>query len=137
MGDMFEYISWRGDLSFSDVPFGPVDALVFSTLVYLRFEGIVPQDMKNPVPLHVAADAFSSLTDGDTRVRSRSDLALLQAAAGSERFQNTRLCCYRSRLLEQEQTQFAAMPVFCRTVRYFLRSGERTIAWWDGRKILT
>ncbi len=133
MGDMFEYISWRGDLSFSDVPFGPVDALVFSTLVYLRFEGIVPQDMKDPVPLHVAADAFSRLTDGDTRVRSRNDLALLQAAAGSGRFQNTRLCCYRSKLLEQEQTQFAAMACILPDSTVFLafRGTDNTLVGWQ------
>lgn len=133
MGDMFDYISWRGDISFEDVPFGPVDALVFSTLVYLRFEGIVPGDMRYPVPLHVAADAFSALADADDRVRSRNDLALLRAAAGAERFRKVRLCCYRSRLLEQEQTQFAAMACILSDGTAFLvfRGTDNTLVGWQ------
>ncbi len=133
MGDMFDYISWRGDLSFEDVPFGPVDALVFSALVYLRFEGIVPEDMRYPVPLHVAADAFSALMDADDRVRSRNDLTLLRAAASALRFRNVRLCCYRSRLLEQEQTQFAAMACILSDGTAFLvfRGTDNTLVGWQ------
>lgn len=133
MGDMFDYIRWRGDLHVSDVPFGPVDALIFSTLVYLRFEGIVPQDMQYPVPLHVAADAFAALADAEERVRSRNDLALLRAAAGAERFRNTRLCCYRSKLLEQEQSQFAAMACILPDSTVFLafRGTDNTLIGWQ------
>lgn len=132
MGDMLEYIRWRGDLSFSDVPFGPVDALIFSSLVYLRFEGIVPQDMQHPVPLHVAADAFSALSDAESRVRNRNDLALLTAAAGSARFRDIRLCFYRSKLLEQEQSQFAAMACMLSDGTAFLvfRGTDNTLIGW-------
>ena len=81
MGDMFDYIRWRGDLSFSEVPFGPVDALIFSSLVYLDFRGVVRETMDYPVPLAVAATAFSALTDARDRARLKRDLELLQAAA--------------------------------------------------------
>ena len=133
MGDMFDYISWRGDLSFSDVPFGPADALLFSTLVYLRFEGIIPPDTQYPVPLHVAADAFSALADADERVRSRHDLALLRAAADADRFRDVRLCCYCSRLLEQEKTQFAAMACILTDGTAFLafRGTDNTLIGWQ------
>lgn len=128
-----DYISWRGDLSFEDVPFGPVDALVCSSLVYLRLEGIVPSGMQHPVPLHVAADAFSAMTDAETRVRSRNDMALLQAAAGSVRYRDVRLCCYRSRLLEEEQTQFAAMAYLLTDGTVFLafRGTDNTLVGWQ------
>ena len=129
---MFDYMNWRGDLSFSDVPFGPVDALIFSSLVYLRFEGIVPQDAQYPVPLHVVADAFSALADADERVRNRNDLALLQAAADADRFRNVRLCCYRSKLLEQKQTQFAAVACLLTDTTAFLafRGTDNTLIGW-------
>ena len=133
VGDMFDYISWRGDLSFSDVPFGPADALLFSTLVYLRFEGIIPPDTQYPVPLHVASDAFSALADADERVRSRHDLALLQAAADADRFRDVRLCCYCSRLLEQEKSQFAAMACILTDGTAFLafRGTDNTLIGWQ------
>lgn len=132
MGTMFDYLQWRGDLPFSAVPFGPVDALIFSTLVYLRFEGIVPQDMGRPVPLHVAADAFAALADADSRVRSRNDLALLRAAADAPRFRNTRLGCYRTKLIASEQTQFAAMACLLEDGTVFLafRGTDNTLIGW-------
>jgi len=132
LGDMFDYLNWRGDLTFTDVPFCPVDALILSSLVYLRFEGILPEDMAHPVPLHVAADAFLSLADANSRVRSRNDLPLLQAAAKSSRFQNTRLGFYRSKLLEQEQSQFAAMACMLSDGTAFLafRGTDNTLIGW-------
>ncbi len=132
MGDMLEYIRWRGDLSFSAVPFGPVDALIFSSLVYLDFQGIVQENMDHPVPLHVAASAFATLTDARIRARVKRDLQLLQAAAQAPRFRDTRLGCYRTRLLESEQTQFAAMAwqLDDGTVFLSFRGTDNTLIGW-------
>ena len=32
MADMLEYLAWRGDIEFTQMPVNPVDALIFSTL---------------------------------------------------------------------------------------------------------
>lgn len=109
MGNLFDYLSWRGDLSFATVPVTPVDALIFASLAYLNFAGIVPENFENPIPLPVAADAFLSLNDAQERVRVKSDLQMLRAAADSPRFQNIRLAFYRSRFIVEEETQFAAL----------------------------
>lgn len=109
VGDMFDYLSWRGDLSFSDVPLCSVDALIFTTLVYIQFEGIVPENMANPVPLELAAEVFLNLPNPESRVRVKSDLSLLKAAAEAPRFRDVRLGFYRSKLIPEEETQFAAM----------------------------
>ena len=132
MGDMFDYIQWRGDLAFSAVPFGPVDALVFSSLVYLDLQGVVPEDMHNPVPLHVAADVFSRLVDREARCRVKKDLELLAAAAEAPRFRDTRLGFYRTRLLESEETQFAAMACILEDGTAFLcfRGTDNTLVGW-------
>ncbi len=42
MGNVVNYIKWRGDLSFSDSPFNEVDNLALALLVYNDFFGIVP-----------------------------------------------------------------------------------------------
>ena len=36
---MFDYLEWRGELSFSQSEFNEIDALVFSILAYLDFTG--------------------------------------------------------------------------------------------------
>lgn len=132
MGDMFDYLSWRGDLSFAAVPFGSADALVLSSLVYLDFQGIVPADMEAPLSLRRVAEAFDSLPDGENRARVRKDLELLRAAAGCARYANTRLGFYRTRLLESEETQFAAMAWLLEDGTVFLsfRGTDNTLVGW-------
>jgi len=132
MGSMFDYLSWRGDLSISTVPITPVDSLIYSTLVYLDFGGIVPKDMCHPIPLHVAADAFLRLTDAEQRVRVKSDLDLLRAAAEAPRLRNTRLAFYRSKLIPEEETQFAAMAFLLEDGTVFLafRGTDYSLVGW-------
>jgi len=132
MGTMFEYLAWRGDISMTTVPVTPVDALIFSSLSYLNFEGIVPNGMKNPIPLHVAADAFLNLTDAQERIRVKSDLALLQAAADAPRFKNIRLAFYRSKLIVEEETQFAALVFLLDDGSVFLafRGTDYSLVGW-------
>ena len=42
MATMFDYIQWRGDLTFDKAPFNEVDNLLLSQLVYVDLAGIVP-----------------------------------------------------------------------------------------------
>ena len=132
MGNLFDYLSWRGDLSFNTVPVTPVDALIFASLSYLNFEGIVPGDMKNPIPLHVAADAFLSLANAQDRIRVKNDLQLLQAAANAPRLRNTRLAFYRSKLIVEEETQFAAVTFLLEDGTAFLafRGTDYSLVGW-------
>ncbi len=132
MGNLFEYLSWRGDLSFSTVPVTPVDALIFSSLSYLNFQGIVPENLQNPIPLHVAADAFLSLDSAQDRIRVKNDLQLLRAAADAPRFQNVRLAYYRSKLIVEEETQFAAMAFLLDDGTAFLafRGTDYSLVGW-------
>ena len=44
MANVNDYLNWRGDISFSELPPCEVDALVFSLLSYINFDGIVPKD---------------------------------------------------------------------------------------------
>ena len=121
MGSMFDYLDWRGDLSFNAVPVTPADALIFSTLSYMNFDSLVQGNLDNPVPLHVVADTFLSLADAQDRVRVKSDLQLLRAVADAPRFANLRLAFYRSKLIVEEETQFAAMAfLFSPNNRYLL-----------------
>ena len=39
VGNLLDYLAWRGDLSLDRVPFGPVDGLVLSVLSYVHFDG--------------------------------------------------------------------------------------------------
>ena len=56
MGNILDYLAWRGDLPLSRVPFGTVDALVLAVLSYVRFDGLVPAGER--VPLGRAAEGY-------------------------------------------------------------------------------
>ena len=109
MADLFEYLLWRGDLPFAQVPPNPVDTLICSELAYIDYSGLVPGDFRNPVPLHVVAEAFLALPDQESRVRVKKDIDLLASAAQTARFRNTKLVFYRSELLPEQESQFAAV----------------------------
>lgn len=132
MGDMFDYLKWRGDISFSAVPPTPVDALIFSSLVYVGFDGIVPATLSHPIPLHVAADAFLALPNAQDRVRVKSDLDLLRVAAEAPRLRNTGLAFFRNTFIAEEETQFAAMAFLLDDGTAFLafRGTDNSLVGW-------
>ena len=109
MADLYDYLQWRGDLTFSQSPVNPVDTLIFSALSYISFGGSVESMPEVPISLKDAADEFFRLPDQADRCRVKNDLNLLMAAAESRRFQNVMLLQYRSILIPEEETQFAAI----------------------------
>ena len=132
MADLFDYLLWRGDLTMEAVPPNAVDTLILSELSYIHFEGLVPGDFLHPVPLKVAAEAFAALPDREDRDRVKQDGVLLAACAQAPRFAELKLCFYRSELLPQLQSQFAAvtwlLPGGGAVVTY--RGTDLTITGW-------
>ena len=109
MAQLLDYLQWRGDLTFSQAPVNPVDTLIFSALSYISFGGSVEAMPEVPISLKDAADEFYRLPDTEARCRVKADLKLLKAVAESRRFQNVMLLQYRNFLVEEEETQFAAI----------------------------
>ena len=132
MGNLLDYLSWRGDLSLGQVPFGPVDALALSALAYIPFDGLVGA-AERPVPLGQAALDWLALPPPRRGQRRRdSELDLLRALAGSPRFSGMGLCCCADRFLPQEETQFAALAVLLGDGSAFLsfRGTDGTLVGW-------
>ena len=109
MADLFDYLHWRGDLSFSQCPVNSVDALIFSALSYIDFGGSVEALPEIPISLREASEEFFKLPDVPSRCRTKTDPSLLMAAAETSRFGNAMILQFRSRLIPEEETQFAAM----------------------------
>ena len=114
------------------VPPNPVDTLILSALSYLDYDGLVPGDFLHPVPLHVVEEAFAAMPDRDERVRVKRDADLLAACAATERFGHLKLAFYRSELLPQMQSQFAALTWLLPdgTAMITYRGTDMTITGW-------
>ncbi|MCI9155434.1 MAG: DUF2974 domain-containing protein [Lawsonibacter sp.] len=133
MGDIFDYISWRGDLNWAQSPFCPVDALALSALAYIHLDGLVPAGLEDPVPLRRAAEQYLSLPAGRrARCRCERDLLLLQALADSPRFARAELCGHADRFVPSEETQFAALTVLPGDGSAYLafRGTDGTLVGW-------
>lgn len=109
MTNILDYIKWRGDLTFRQDPFNAVDALILSSLVYIRFEDITRPDSRKDIDLYTAAEAFLKLDKPEEHARMPQDVQLLRLAADSARFSSIRIVGYGSTFAPDEDTQFAAI----------------------------
>ena len=132
MADMFDYLKWRGDLTFRQDPLNEVDALIFSGLSYVRYgegETLLRQNARTFAEL---AEAVLAMPDCEDRVLLKNDLELLRAASATERFGKTELCFYRDLLIPEQETQFAAMTFRMDDGSAFLafRGTDHTLVGW-------
>lgn len=110
MADVFDYIEWRGDLSFAQAPFNEVDALILCRLAYCPMEGVVPNTFKKSIKLGVAAKAM--LADaGERRFLLEQDVRLLCALQTSPRFASMTLCGFVNHIDIAQEKQFCAVCV--------------------------
>lgn len=116
MSNMTDYLAWRGDLDFSASPFNEVDSLILTQLVYLDFEGIIPDISSTAsVSLKKTGEHFFHINQPDVLsaspqlIRDCSDV--LKAAMYTRRFGNCRLSKYISEINSKEEYQFSAMKI--------------------------
>ena len=132
MADLFDYLLWRGDLSFAQVPPNAVDALIFSAISYIRFGADVESSPDTPILLSKAFEDLTSLPDFEDRIRVKKDLELLEAVSQSPRFGNCKIYQYRDILIREEETQFAAITFLLDDGSTFLafRGTDYTLTGW-------
>ncbi|MBR5125566.1 MAG: DUF2974 domain-containing protein [Oscillospiraceae bacterium] len=132
MATVFDYVKWRGDLTFTQDPPNEVDALIFSCLAYVQFGGMVEAVPSAPVLLRDAAEEFFSSEGYETRARVKNDLELLQLAAGTTRFGYTAVMQYRDLLIPEQETQFGAMTFRLDDGSLFVafRGTDNTLVGW-------
>lgn len=132
MGNIFDYLTWRGDLTFTQDPPNAVDALIFSTLTYVGYGETAERLPETAASLRECAEEFFTLENPEGRVRSRKDMELLRCAAATVRFGHCGLCLYRSLLLPEQETQFAAMTFLLDDGSMFLayRGTDNSLVGW-------
>lgn len=133
VGNLLDYLAWRGDLSLDRTPFCPVDGLILSTLSYIHFDGLAPRGAEGAVPLGQAAESYLVLPSSlRGRRRCEEDLELLRALAAAPRFARLGLCACADRFVPREETQFAALTVLLGDGSAFLafRGTDGTLVGW-------
>ena len=132
MANIFDYLKWRGDLTFTQDPPNGVDALVFSTLAYISHGGRAAEKPLTPILLRDAAEDYFALEDHEERARMKMDVELLHAAAQTTRFGFTRLFMYRDQFVPEQETQFSAVTFLLDDGSAFLafRGTDNSLVGW-------
>lgn len=106
MSNLFDYLEWRGDLTFEQDPFHDLDALVLSQISYFTFEKIMEEDEHLTL-----AQAWEEMKDGDVSSRfvEKSDKQFFEKLVESRRYKDLEICHMSHKQAEEEIIQFAAM----------------------------
>ena len=129
MANIFDYFEWRGDLSLDTAPINEVDALIFSRLSYLPFDGIISKKID-------VATATKSLLHSDSNLRMltcKEDKPFAEYLSKSQRFKDLILSDYENIIDEEKQMQFSVITIELDKDCHFISfSGtDNTVVGWQ------
>ena len=136
MADLFDYLDWRGDITFSEVPFGKIDALMLSHLSYSIFDGLISDSFSESKTLELLVCDFKNASDYEGRINigfliNKRTAELSFKCAESKRFKNVRISGYKNIYSEENIEQFAAMTFTIDKVNVIaFRGTDDTIVGW-------
>ena len=130
MANIFDYIDWRGDLSFNQAPFNEIDNLILSRVSYFPFDNIIEED--EIITMREAYKRFEKLNFEEVRILLKDDIDLFPALAQSERFGELFLKYYVNKRDIKEEKQFSAITIILPdgTVYVSYRGTDNTLVGW-------
>ncbi|MBQ4237293.1 MAG: DUF2974 domain-containing protein [Treponema sp.] len=129
MTNLFDYLEWRGDVSFSESPFNEIDGLLLSQISYIDFSGAVTHGFKDRGQ---RMDEVSEIIQGlpDFAERSRFSeginprtMELFIQAASTRRFSDVRMKAFSDILDESREEQFSAMTYCMKKINAVIYRG--------------
>ena len=138
MSTIFDYLTWRGDLDFSQSPLNPVDNIILCQIAYLPFDGIVPgPDERAEISVKDAIHIlYQKLQDKDEYAKLpfllKEDAALISALRYANRFGNCRLRGYVNHIDTGREIQFSALCINTGDGSHFIayRGTDMTFVGW-------
>ena len=133
---MYDYLKWRGDLTFDQDPFNEVDNLILAQLAYVDYEEIVPETRENAVPISEVSRRYWEIHTEEEIMKRESFVKLspflLKPVAGSRRFEKMRLCGYVNYVSKRAEAQMSATQFELEdgTVYVAFRGTDETIVGW-------
>lgn len=138
--NVFDYIDWRGDLSFESAPVCEVDGLIFSILSYVDYGGFVPSEIhgvRKPLALLTVTKRFLKSHSGSDvpamgLILSKEIVKLLAKASKTKRFGLLSPICYVNRICDEEEKQFSAIAFSFENGDVFIayRGTDDTLVGW-------
>ena len=129
MSNIIDYLTWRGDIPLSCMPFNAADNLVLSLLAYILFENVMSKDDK----LTVRQAAIKlSWRSNDFGVMKSDNMRLLRELSSGTRFGDAMICHCVNEIDTSEEKQFAAITICLDDGTCFIayRGTDNTLIGW-------
>ena len=134
---MFDYLTWRGDLSFKTSPFNPVDNIILSQLAYMTLDDIVPHTGdKDGISMDLAIRIYNEKLHSPEGLKQTSffkdDPKLINAIAASRRFGDCQLFGYVNHVDTNREIQFSALTIYINDESCFIsyRGTDISLIGW-------
>jgi len=140
--NMFDYLKWRGDLTFKQDEFNEIDNLILSYVCYVDFNGIV-DDSGSTITFEKACEKFYQLHTMDEVLANKSLIAksplVFLEASKTNRFKDLLLHNYVDILEEEKARQFSAIQFDLDKHTTFLaiRGTDDTMIGWQEDLLLS
>lgn len=145
MADFFDYLSWRGDLTFSQDPFNEVDNIILAELSYGDFSniGALENSFLSISELYAAYLETTSREDADDKkslakgLKDRPYLtniaSLLEKLSKTKRFENLKIGYYRKVIKKDPVVQFTAIIYLVDGMAYVAFGGtdDSFVGWQE------
>lgn len=136
MGNIMDYISWRGDLSFEQAQFNEVDNLILACFSYVKLDGISAVTKQKGIGLKKLTKEFMKLHTMKELEADKSFIRLapfmMMEMAKSVRFGKCVVRNYVNDIVTEAEQQFAAMEIVLEdgTSYVSFRGTDDTIIGW-------
>lgn len=136
MGNIMDYISWRGDLTFAQSPFNEVDNLILACLSYVNLDRIPAVTRQKGIELKKLVKEFKKL---HTIKELEADKSFIRLApfmmfemAESVRFGNCVIRNYVNEIVTEAEQQFSAVEIMLDDGTSYIsfRGTDDTIIGW-------
>ena len=136
MGNIMDYISWRGDLTFAQSPFNEVDNLILACLSYVNLDRIPAVTRQKGIELKKLVKEFKKL---HTIKELEADKSFIRLApfmmfemAESVRFGNCVIRNYVNEIVTEAEQQFSAVEIVLDDGTSYIsfRGTDDTIIGW-------
>lgn len=138
MGNILDYLNWRGDILFSQDPFNPIDNLILSELCYMDFTDILSSfPNARSLSLKNAVNRLFKRTKKEDIVMGvivpQTIVELTDQLRFSQRFSKVRLSNYINITNVAERIQFSAMcmEIDENTIYVAFRGTDDTLIGWQ------
>lgn len=133
MGNIKDYIDWRGDITLQQSHFNEVDNLIFSELVYFNFKNILSH---KKITIEKVVNNYLQKTKEEEILKefylSQNPIPFLNSLKESIRFKNLKLFNYVNILSKREEKQFSAVSIELNynTVYIAFKGTDNTLLGW-------